>query len=306
MKRLTRDVAVTLGFGFVFLGGAKLAAIPAITAPLDVIGIPDRWWPLIAWGELAIGALLTQPALHKLAAWMMVPWLVTAVGFHLSAADHAGAVVPFTLAVFGLWLWRQAPPIDRNEVWPAPLHPLPTATGGRLAFVVRQVGTSFLFRWAIGGVAFWAALPLLGLSQARRVGASSRRARLEHVLLYLLFYGYGVGGLWNFTGHFFAADMVAASVGWPAGSPFQQELAFYALGTGTVGLLTPWLRERFWIAAALAPSIFVYGAAFTHIEDYLRNGNDAPMNWSLAAVGANLLIPTAVMTLVWLYSRRRA
>jgi hypothetical protein len=58
------------------------------------------------------------------------------------------------------------------------------------------------------------------------------------------------------------------------------------------------------VAAALAPSMFVYGAAYTHVEDYLRTGNDAPMNWSLAAVGANILIPTAILGLVWIYWRQ--
>lgn len=186
---------------------------------------------------------------------------------------------------------------------PAPLQWLPRSAAGRAAFVARQLGAAFLIRWAVGGVLFWCALPLLAISHARNLAASSPRQRIGYLLLYLLFYGYGVGGIWNFVGHFFAADMVAASAGWAAGSPFQQELGFYALGTGTVGLLTPWLRDRFWIAAALAPSIFVYGAAFTHVKDYVVSGNTAPMNWSFAAVGANLIIPTVVLGLVWAYAR---
>ena len=134
-------------------------------------------------------------------------------------------------------------------------------------------------------------------------GVVSPAKLIGYLLLYVLFYGYGIGGIWNFVGHFFAADMVAASVGWPAGNPFQQELAFYALGTGAVGLLTPWVRDRFWMAAALAPSIFVYGAAFTHVQDYLVNDNTAPANWSVAAVAANLIIPTVVLGLLWAYAR---
>jgi hypothetical protein len=186
---------------------------------------------------------------------------------------------------------------------PAPLQRLPRSGAGKVAFLVRQLGVAFLIRWAVGGVLFWCALPLLGASHARNVAASSRRQYMGCLLLYLLFYGYGVGGVWNFVGHIFAADMVAASVGWPAGTPFQQELAFYALGTGVVGLLTPWIRDRFWIAAALAPSIFVYGAALTHVRDYLANGNTAPANWSFSAIGANLIIPTIVLSLTWAYAR---
>jgi hypothetical protein len=207
--------------------------------------------------------------------------------------------------VLGLLLIAELPLSPaRLEGWRAPLKRLPTRAVWVLPFLFRVVGVSFMIRWAVGGVAFWAALPILGLLHAASVGETSARGRLEHVLLYLLFFGYGAGGLWNFSGHFFAADMVAASVGWPAGSPFQQELAFYALGTGTVGLLTPWLRDRYWIASALAPSIFVYGAAYTHIMDFFHSGNDAPMNWSFTAVGANLIIPSAVLLVLAAYIRQ--
>lgn len=304
MKAFRRGVAVTLGYGLVFLGGSKLNGIPQASAPLAAIRIPAELWGAVGGGELLIGLLLTQPAVHRMAGTALTTWLLAATALHVLAGDVPGALVPLVLAGFGLWIARDAARFDARRAWPAPLARLPETAPTRFGFVARHLGVSFLLRWAVGGVVFWAALPLLALSHARKVGAASTRARLELVLLHLLFYGYGAGGIWNFSGHFFAADMVAASVGWPAGSPFQQELAFYALGTGTVGLLTPWLRDRFWIAAALAPSIFVYGAAFTHIQDYLIAGNEAPMNWSFTAVGANLLIPTVVLALTWIYWRR--
>lgn len=252
-----RTIAVTAGFGLVFLGGAVLHGMSAFTGYLAAWGIPHVIHPVIAWVAILAGLLLMHVSVHGL---------------------NAGAL-------------------------PAPLQWLPQSSAGRTAFTVRQLGAAFLIRWAVGGVLFWCALPLLALAHARNVAASDRIQRIGYLLLYLLFYGYGVGGIWNFVGHFFAADLVAASVGWAAGSPFQQELAFYALGTGIVGLLTPWLRDRFWIAAAVAPSVFVYGAAWTHVQDYFANGNTAPMNWSFAAVGANLIIPTVVLGLLWAYAR---
>lgn len=261
------SVSTTLGYGLIALGGGTLNGVAFVRAPLADLGIVHGVAPLLGWVGIVVGLLLTQPRLHALAR----------------VEPRAGT--------------------PRARAWPAPLSSPPRKAGHGIAFVVRQVAIAFLLRWAVGGLAFWAALPLLAYSHARLEGAKNGRQWLELQLLYLLFYGYGVGGLWNFVGHYFMADMVAASVGWPAGSPFQQELGFYALGTGAVGLMTPWWRDRFWVAAAMAPSIFVYGAAFTHIEDYLVNGNVAPANWSIAAVGANLVIPTVVLSMTWAYSR---
>ena len=304
MKRLTGSATVFLGIGLVFLGGAKLNGVTEALAPLQAIGISPDLFRLVGGGEIAVGLLLTQSALHRIGAAVLGLWMLGAVGAHLWAADPAGAVVPLVLSVFGLFVSYRAAPPSRPWPGPAPLAQLPPPGLGQLPFVGQQVGLSFLIRWAVGGVAFWASLPLVALSHARNIGASDARERLEYVLLYLLFFGYGAGGVWNFVGHFFMSDRVAASVGWPSGSPFQQELAFYALGTGVVGLLTPWLRDRFWVAAALVTSIFGYGAAYTHAQDYLLSGNDAPMNWSFAAVGANVLIPTVVLVLTWAYARR--
>lgn len=206
------------------------------------------------------------------------------------------------LAGLALVVWSAAPvsPFrDPVRALPAPLSSLPHGWRRVVPFVLRQVGVAFLLRWAFGGLLFWAALPVLALADCRRRGVEGRHETASSVVLYLLFYGYGAGGLWNFVGHFFMSDAVAASVGWAAGSPFQQELAFYALGTGVVALMTPWWRDRFWVAAALAPSLFVYGAAYTHVEDFLVNGNTAPANWSIAAVGANVVIPTVVLLSTW-------
>lgn len=267
--RATATVIHTLltafGYGLVALGGAVLND------------------PSLAWLAV-LGTTGTGPA----PAW--VGWFAVAVGLLLTR-------VRFRPTVGGI-------PIAGGSIsLPAPLATLPEGAVPALVFVVRTVALAFMLRWAVGGILFWAALPFLALSDCRVSGTTDRARLLEALLLYLLFFGYGAGGVWNFVGHFFMADTVAASVGWAPGSPFQQELAFYALGTGIVGLMTPWWRGGFWLAAATATSVFVYGAAFTHIQDYLVRGNTAPANWGVAAVGANLVIPTAVLLLTWLYWR---
>src|SRR3712207_8866268 len=65
---------------------------------------------------------------------------------------------------------------------------------------------------------------------------TGRRAA-EILLLWLLVVNIGCGGLYAFLGHLFAADEVAASIGWPAGNPFQTEVAVADPALGNFGIL---------------------------------------------------------------------
>ena len=67
----------------------------------------------------------------------------------------------------------------------------------------------------------------------------------EILLIWLLVINIGFGGLYAFSGHLFAADEVAASIGWPAGNPFQTEVAVANLAIGTLGILSYWIRATF-------------------------------------------------------------
>ena len=76
-----------------------------------------------------------------------------------------------------------------------------------------------------------------------------KAAIAESFLLWFLVIGVGLGSLWAFMGHAFVADDVAKSIGWPAGNPFQFEVALHNLAVGVLGILCFWLRGDFWIAA---------------------------------------------------------
>lgn len=170
-------------------------------------------------------------------------------------------------------------------------------------FLAPLVGVSFLLRWAVGGTIFWASLPILALMHAHTVSATSKRDRLEIVLLYMLVLGMGIAGLWGFVGHYFMSDQLARLIGWTTGSPFQHELAFYHLSMGVVALLCLWIRDRYWIAAAATPSLFAIGAGFVHLQDFLSRGNAAPANWGASVLFGNLVIPLVVLGLLVWYSR---
>jgi hypothetical protein len=95
----------------------------------------------------------------------------------------------------------------------------------------------------------------------------------EILLLWLLVINTGFGGLYAFSGHVFAADEVAASIGWPAGNPFQTEVGVANLAIGTSGILSYWIRGNFWTAAVIATCIWLLGAAAIHVREMVGEGN---------------------------------
>ncbi len=96
---------------------------------------------------------------------------------------------------------------------------------------------------------------------------------LKALLLWLLVIKVGLGGLWAFMGHYFTADRVAAYIGWPAGNPFQKEVAFTNLAIGSCGLLCFFFRDEFWLATIVFASIFLLGAFSVHVKSQLEHGN---------------------------------
>jgi hypothetical protein len=103
----------------------------------------------------------------------------------------------------------------------------------------------------------------------------------EILLLWLLVINTGFGGIFAFMGHTFAADDVARSIGWPTGNPFQTEVAVANLAIGTLGILSYWIRGNFWIAAVIATSIWLLGAAAIHVVEIVNEGNYNPGNAGL-------------------------
>jgi hypothetical protein len=235
----------------------------------------------------------------------LAAWMAGACGTHLRAGEGAAALLPATiLAVFAAGAAYEL----RGQGWhprpPAPLRDPPARPVAGLLFAVRLVGVAFLVRWAVGGLAFSTALPLLALAHARGDGALRDRVHVVRLLLlYLLVLGIGVGGLWGFVGHFLMSDVVAISIGWRTGSPFQQELAFYHLGLGVLGVLALWVRDRLWLAVGLLSSIFLYGAGWVHLTDFLVRGNTAARNWGVGVLVGNVIVPTAVLVLLALHER---
>ena len=110
--------------------------------------------------------------------------------------------------------------------------------------------------------------------RAARVEGRARRS--EAVLMYVLGVT-GAIGMFNVVIHTVFADDVAASIGWPAGNPFQTEVGFANLAIGILGFACFW-RYDFWLPAIVAKSVFAWGAGLTHVLDIDRTGNLASNN----------------------------
>ncbi|MDQ3966697.1 MAG: hypothetical protein M3246_09690 [Actinomycetota bacterium] len=122
----------------------------------------------------------------------------------------------------------------------------------------------------------------------------------EILLLWLLVINTGLGGIWAFIGHTVFAGQVAESIGWPAGNPFQTEVAVANLAVGTLGILSYWIRGNFWTAAVIATSIWLLGAAAIHLVEIVAAGNYNPGNagliFYLDILGPLLLIALLIYT----------
>lgn len=115
------------------------------------------------------------------------------------------------------------------------------------------------------------------------------------LLLWLLVIKIGLGGIWAFLGHYFKSDEIAGYIGWPAGNPFQKEIAFTNLALGTCGVLSYFFRGEFWLATIVFATVFLGGAFTVHVQDQRASGNKNPGN-----AGPVFFADIGVPCLLWL------
>ncbi len=120
-----------------------------------------------------------------------------------------------------------------------------------------------------------------------------RERRLEVFLLFLFGLGVAGSGIGGFFGHLFISDIVAQSIGWPSGNPFQLEVGFANLAIGILGIVAMGRRDGFREATVIAVTVFGVGATIVHFMDIIETGNLAAGN-TLQNV-SNLLRPTLLI-----------
>jgi Family of unknown function (DUF6790) len=148
----------------------------------------------------------------------------------------------------------------------------------------------FVILAAIGFV-----LALLHLAIQKQPRTRERIADL--LLTYAFAFPIGLGGLVGFIGHTIRAPAVAASIGWPAGNPFQYEVAVANLAFGILGLLCLRFRDGFWSATAIGWSVFMLGAAGVHLHQIHIGQPFAPDNAG-AILYFNIIAPACVLALL--------
>ena len=124
----------------------------------------------------------------------------------------------------------------------------------------------------------------------------------EIFLLSFLVITVGIGHVFFFVSHTVFAEATAASIGWPAGNPFQSEVAVANLTLATLGILCYWIRGNFWVAAVIAYCVQVLGAAVVHIRDIVVAANYAPNNAGLT-LPMDILEPVILLALLVYYLR---
>jgi hypothetical protein len=127
--------------------------------------------------------------------------------------------------------------------------------------------------------------------------ALTREGIAKILLLWLLVIGVGLGGIMAFIGHTVFASSTAASIGWPAGNPFQTEVAVANLAVGVLGVLCYWLRDNFWVATVIANSVFQLGAAVVHINQIVVAQNYSPNNAGIVLY-TDILVPLILIALL--------
>jgi hypothetical protein len=122
----------------------------------------------------------------------------------------------------------------------------------------------------------------------------------ELTLVFLFGIGVAGSGVFNFFAHFFVSDVVANSIGWEPGSPFQLEVAFANLALGGLGVIAAGRRDGFREATVIAATVFSVGATVVHLMDIVAAGNLAPGN-TIQNFG-NILKP---FLLIWFLRKLR-
>lgn len=146
------------------------------------------------------------------------------------------------------------------------------------------------------GIATAAAFSIIHIAlmkQARSMGNI-----LGIVLCYVFLFVVALSGLFGFLGHTFRADDVAAQIGWPAGNPFQSEVAVANLTFAVLGLLAVRFRGDFWLATAISYAVFMVGAGMIHIRELMFAGNTAPLNSGAVILSADFALPVMVLIAV--------
>ena len=123
----------------------------------------------------------------------------------------------------------------------------------------------------------------------------------EALFKWFLFFSIGITYVYNAVFHVIFHQMAAGFIGW-ADSPFQIELGFASFGMGIVGLIASWRSFDMRLAAILAPTFFLWGAAGVHVRSMITEHNFAPGNAGII-FWSDIIVPVIGFVFLWLQYR---
>lgn len=88
-----------------------------------------------------------------------------------------------------------------------------------------------------------------------------RRNAGELLLLYLVFFCFGIYGISDFVVDVFYPTVASEIKGWASGNPFEFEAGIANLGFGVLGILCVWFRGGFLLATLIGNTIWLWGDA---------------------------------------------
>jgi hypothetical protein len=90
----------------------------------------------------------------------------------------------------------------------------------------------------------------------------------------------GVGEVVTAGSHIVAPAATAAQIGFPAGNPFQWEVAMANLAFAVLGLACLAVRRLdFWLASIIGYLVYFWGCGVGHVVQYVQDDDVAPYNW---------------------------
>jgi hypothetical protein len=117
-----------------------------------------------------------------------------------------------------------------------------------------------------------------------------------------VFFNIGLQGIFAFLGHTAKADESADKIGWPRGNPFQTEVAFANLAFGVSGaFIYVWPTADYLVALLFGRTVFVYGAVYTHLREYVLHKNNSTFN-----TGTLIYFSAGLPVLWWVSTRLTA
>lgn len=123
---------------------------------------------------------------------------------------------------------------------------------------------------------------------------------LEVVLMYSIGI-IGFSGMSNFAIQAFFGETIAQSIGWPAGNPFQLEVAGANLAIGLTGFLG-FRRRDFWLPFLVAKAVFSWTAGATRVIDLVGRRNAAIGNAG-PILYLDFLVPVVLLVIYAVYAR---